>query len=176
MKSNLKKFYHSNAFVMSMGALGGFLIISVFIVIFLRYENAIVKYLNFKVKFPEPNKVERLYYNPGIDATFIEKWTYSPKKMKRFLNNKDVKKIDVDKVNQIFDDYIENGIFQKADIDSFFDKSLINEENYYAIKIDTENGIVSDDSSITKPWPYLYSYFVLIADIKTNEVYIFEQH
>ena len=176
MKSNLKKFYHSNAFVMSMGALGGFLIISVFIVICLLYKNTIAKYLIFKVKFPEPNKVETLYYSPGIDATFIEKWTYSPKKMKRFLNNKDVKKIDVDKVNQIFDDYIENGIFQKADIDSFFDKSLINEENYYAIKIDTENGIVSDDSSITKPWPYLYSYFVLIADIKTNEVYIFEQH
>ncbi len=48
MKSNLKKLYRSNAFVMSMGALGGFLIISVFIVICLLYKNTIAKYLILK--------------------------------------------------------------------------------------------------------------------------------
>jgi hypothetical protein len=174
MKSNLKKLYRSNAFVMSMGALGGFLIISVFIVICLLYKNTIAKYLIFKVKFPEPNKVETLYYSPGIDATFIEKWTYSPKKMKHFLNNKDVKKIDVDRVNQIFDIFVENDLFNDANIEKFFDKRLINEENYYVIKVDSENGVISDDSGI--PELRSYSYFVLIADIKTNEIYIFESH
>ena len=174
MKSSLKKFYYSNSFVISMFVLGIISIIVFFIILFSFYGRAIGMFLNFKVIFPEPNKVEKLYYNSGINATIIEKWTYSPKKMSKFIKNKDVKKIDVDKVNQIFDILVENGRFRDIEIVKTFDRSLINESNYYAVKIDAKNGITEDVFNVD--FRYIPAYFVLIADVETNEVYIFESH
>lgn len=174
MKLSLKKFYQSNSFVISMFILGIISIIVFFIILFSFYGRAIGMFLNFKVIFPEPDKVEKLYFDGGIDATIIEKWTYSPKKMSKFIKNKDVKKIDVDKVNQIFDILVDISWFQEAEIDSFFDRSLINESNYYAVKIDAKNGITEDVFNVD--FRYIPAYFVLIADVETNEVYIFESH
>lgn len=174
MKLNLKKFYHSNSFVMSLFVLAIISIIVFFIIMFSFYGRTIGMFLNFKVFFPEPDTAETLYYDSGRDSTFIEKWTYSPKKMSKFIKNKDVKKIDVDKVNQIFDILVENGRFRDIEIVKKFDKRLINESNYYAVKIDSENGLTEDVSNIN--FRYMPAYFVLIADVETNEVYIFEAH
>ncbi len=150
------------------------LIFIILIVVSCCYEKSISLYMNFKVIFPEPNKIETIYYDKKMGATTVEKWTYSPKKMAKFMKNKDVKKIDVDKVNQIFEILVENVSWFKnyIEIDKIFDKKLINESNYYAVKVDTKNGITEDVFSADF-W-YRPAYFILIADVENNEVYIFE--
>ena len=174
MKLNFKKFYHSNSFVISTCILGIVSIIIFFIIMNSLYGRSIGLYLNFKVIFPEPDTVETLYYNFGRDSTSIEKWTYSPKKMSKFINNSDVRKIEVDKVNQIFDILVEDGRFRGIETVQTFDRNLINESNYYAVKIDAENGTTEDVFRVD--FRYMPAYFILIADAKTNEVYIFEAH
>lgn len=167
MKS--KSFFKSNLFII-------IICVVIFFIIGIMcwtHENCIEKFLNFKIIIPEPDKVEILYSELGRDPASIEKWTYSSKKIKKLLMNNYTQNINTNDVNKIFDHLLEGwyGRFQNGEIEKNFDRRLINDNNFYISRVIGDEKVVSNDALNT---PNIRDYLILIIDVESNEVFVFE--
>lgn len=165
----LKSFFQSNLFIIII------CVAILFIIGIMCWTNgnSIEKFLNFKIIIPEPDKIEVLYREAGINPASIEKWTYSSRKIQKLLKNKHTQKINPNDVNKIFDHLLSgwHGSFQNDEIEKNFNRKLINDNNFYISRVIGEERVVSDDALNT---PNIRNYLILIIDVESNEVYVFE--
>lgn len=121
-----------------------------------------IYYFNFNVNFPFPKTQDELYHLVGRDSTSFQILTYDKKSFNKLKNQKYIKRINVDKVNKLLNDLLpdEYGPIPKEIMEKYFDKkSLINQDNYYAL-IKQDNSENSD-----------FLFFLL--DTKNLKVYSF---
>ena len=134
------------------------------IIFFRQLNHFMIYYSNYKIIIPMPKSKEIIYDSSGIDHTGFQIWYYNNSGIKKIIKKSYIKKITEENkdiaMQNYFDNVINSGFFNDANIDENFDASkVISKGNYYAF-------IVNESEQ--------HTYLLLFLDIETNRLYVFE--